>query len=112
MELAARGDVKRLMQRTEAVRKRLGAAHDREDELSAAAAESRELQYRVGYGLCGNDSLVGKTLHNTLDAKSRAKFDAEMAAAHAPTIPGNDRGPAYRLGRIGAAERESTRCTG
>jgi hypothetical protein len=80
MKLAARGDVKRLMQQTEELRKRLNAAQNDAKEQAAVGAEVPALQNRTGYGLCGEHSLVGKTLRNMLDAERLAKFDAEMAA--------------------------------
>ncbi|HEY4313176.1 MAG TPA: hypothetical protein VGN12_27230 [Pirellulales bacterium] len=76
LRLAASTDIKRIIDSAEDLRRRLVNARGGRAELAQSSEDRQTLQSRLNPGPFGESSLVGKTLHNSLNAEQLAKYEA------------------------------------
>jgi hypothetical protein len=80
LQLAAGGDKKQLFEQVEALRAKFVKAGADNDAINQIAQDVQPLQTKVASGLCGDRSLLGKTLRTTLSAEQLAKFETVRGA--------------------------------
>jgi hypothetical protein len=79
LQLAGHGDIKRFFDRVETVRQRFQLVKDDEQRVNEIWQDIQPLQLSLQAGLFGNDSLLYKSLHNTVTGEQLARYDAATA---------------------------------
>jgi len=78
LALAAQGDIKRFFEQVEATREKFRAVQNDRNAFNAIWQDVQPVQQKLASGLFGETSLLAKTLHKTLTADQRVKYQAMM----------------------------------
>jgi hypothetical protein len=92
LSLAGRGDIRRFIERVDAIKARYPSDDPRPHAWNDIAQEVEPLQSEVRHGLFGNHSLFAKTLTKMLNPE-----DAEPKLRHAPQFGPTDLGRGFAL---------------
>jgi len=76
LALAARGELHRYLEQVEILRRKFEAARHDQEKLGQMWQELQPLQSRQARGLTGQDTVLAKVLHNTLNEEQEQQLEA------------------------------------